>query len=68
MIVFGGWDGNETLNHIMVYNILENSWKIINDAKGSIKGRYRHTAVNTDKSMYVFGGIDQDQERFNDIY
>ena len=60
MIVFGGWDGNETLNHILIYKIVENKWKIINDAKGSIKGRYRHTAVNTDKSMYVFGGIDQD--------
>lgn len=68
MIVFGGWDGNETLNHILKYNISENTWKIIDDAKGLIKGRYRHTAVNTKKTMYVFGGIDQEQERFNDIY
>ena len=68
MIVFGGWDGNETLSHILKYNVVENKWTVIDDAKGSIKGRYRHTAVCTEKAMYVFGGIDQEQERFNDIY
>ena len=59
MYVFGGWDGSETLNNILHYNIIENHWKIILDAKGSIKGRYRHTAVSNHKAMYVFGGIDQ---------
>lgn len=33
-----------------------------------MKGRYRHTATTTETSMFVFGGIDQYQERFSDIY
>ena len=35
--------------------------------KGNVKGRYRHSACATQTSMFIFGGIDQNQERFNDI-
>ncbi len=30
--------------------------------------RYRHTAVTLGTSMFVFGGIDCFQKRFNDLY
>lgn len=68
MFVFGGWDGNETLNDIKVFNIETSSWQTLANVKGSVKGRYRHTAACNDHAMYIFGGIDQQQERFNDIY
>ena len=58
MLIFGGWDGNQTLSDIVEYRISSSLWKHI-DSKGSIKGRYRHTAAANDKAMYVFGGIDQ---------
>ena len=35
--------------------------------KGTVKGRYRHSACANQSSMFIFGGIDQNQERFNDI-
>ncbi|CAD7960621.1 unnamed protein product [Amoebophrya sp. A120] len=30
--------------------------------------RYRHSAIVLANSMYVFGGVDKDQKRFNDLY
>eukprot|EP00392_Amoebophrya_sp_AT5.2_P010688 g10753.t1 len=30
--------------------------------------RYRHSAVVLSDSMYVFGGVDKDQRRFNDLH
>jgi N-acetylneuraminic acid mutarotase len=67
MLIFGGWDGNQTLSDILEYNLVSNQWDQV-EAKGTIKGRYRHSAASNDKAMYVFGGIDQQQERFNDIH
>lgn len=58
MYVFGGWDGNETMNDIQIYNIELHNWRSLSNVKGSIKGRYRHTASANDYAMYVFGGID----------
>ena len=68
LYIFGGWDGGETLNDIQVYDIERNQWRVLSNIKGSIKGRYRHTSAFNDYAMYIFGGIDQQQERFNDIY
>ena len=34
---------------------------------GSIEGRYRHSASSTQSAMYIFGGINQQQKRFNDV-
>ena len=59
MYVFGGWDGNVTLDHLIVYDFENNQWFYVEDVKGQIKGRYRHSACTTETSMYVFGGIDQ---------
>jgi len=59
MVIFGGWDGNVTLNDICFFDLEDMSWYQISNVKGQIKGRYRHSAVATDSSMFVFGGIDQ---------
>ena len=59
MYVFGGWDGTETLNHLNAFDLEKNVWLEFQGMKGSIKGRYRHSACATQTSMYIFGGIDQ---------
>jgi hypothetical protein len=56
--VFGGWDGNITLSDLNVYDIENNLWFSLENVKGSIKGRYRHSSAATNTSMFVFGGID----------
>lgn len=68
MYIFGGWDGVATLADLYAYDLEKKKWSEIK-TKGQItpKGRYRHTSVATDRCMYVFGGIDQYQERFNDV-
>jgi len=68
MYVFGGWDGNITLNDLNVFDLEKQIWLVLTNVKGQIKGRYRHTSTCTNLSMFVFGGIDQYQERFNDIH
>ena len=68
MYVFGGWDGNVTLNDLNVFNLDTCQWFQLTSVKGQIKGRYRHSATKTETSMFIFGGIDQTQERFNDIH
>lgn len=59
MYVFGGWNGIETLNDVQVFNLDTHTWLTIQDVKGVIKGRYRHTAAGNETSMFIFGGIDQ---------
>jgi hypothetical protein len=68
MYVFGGWDGNVTLNDLNAFDFQNNVWYLMANVKGQIKGRYRHSATATETSMFIFGGIDQYQERFNDIH
>lgn len=34
MYVFGGWDGNVTLDDLIAYDFETNSWFFINDVKG----------------------------------
>jgi hypothetical protein len=58
MVVFGGWDGNVTLDDLGLFDFEQNVWIKFLSIKGSIKGRYRHSAIATDRSMFIFGGID----------
>jgi hypothetical protein len=67
MMVFGGWDGSVTLNDLNIFDLVNHIWIAPNRVTGEVKGRYRHSSSSTDNSMFIFGGIDQQQERFNDI-
>ena len=58
MYVFGGWDGNITLNDLNVFDMDTHVWMQLINVNGQIKGRYRHAATATEKSMFIFGGID----------
>jgi hypothetical protein len=67
MYVFGGWDGNITLNDLSVFDLHLCIWLRPRQIQGSIEGRYRHTSSSTSRAMYVFGGINLAQKRFNDV-
>eukprot|EP00347_Sterkiella_histriomuscorum_P009022 403342827 len=69
MFIFGGWNGHDTLDDIYQYSFASNFWYELKRAKGpKPKPRYRHTAVMCGGSMIVFGGVDTDQQRFNDLF
>jgi len=59
MMVFGGWDGSVTLNDLNIFDLRHHIWMAPRNVTGEVKGRYRHSSSATDKSMFIFGGIDQ---------
>lgn len=68
MYVFGGWDGNVTLNDLSVFDLDNHIWLQPKKFNGNIEGRYRHTACASQRAMYIFGGINLAQKRFSDIH
>ena len=68
MYIFGGWDGQMTLNDLSIFDMNSRIWLQPRRMHGNIEGRYRHTACATQNAMYVFGGINLALKRFNDIH
>ena len=56
-----------TLNDLSVFDLDLCIWLRPRQIQGSIEGRYRHTASSTSRAMYIFGGINLAQKRFNDV-
>ncbi|RLN98277.1 hypothetical protein BBJ28_00003559 [Nothophytophthora sp. Chile5] len=67
LIIFGGWDGRDTLNDLFEYNFVTNEWRKVETSGNSPPHRYRHTAVIFGDNMFVFGGVDKTHSRFNDL-
>uniref|UniRef100_K3WQL2 Uncharacterized protein n=1 Tax=Globisporangium ultimum (strain ATCC 200006 / CBS 805.95 / DAOM BR144) TaxID=431595 RepID=K3WQL2_GLOUD len=67
LIVFGGWDGRDTLNDLFEFNFVTNEWRKMETRGTSPPHRYRHTAVIFGDNMFVFGGVDKTHSRFNDL-
>lgn len=67
LIVFGGWDGRDTLNDLFEYSFVTNEWRKMETKGNSPPHRYRHTAVIFGDNMFVFGGVDKTHSRFNDL-
>ncbi|ETI47587.1 hypothetical protein L916_07974 [Phytophthora nicotianae] len=67
LIVFGGWDGRDTLNDLYEYSFVTNEWRKMETTGNSPPHRYRHTAVIFGDNMFVFGGVDKTHSRFNDL-
>lgn len=67
LLVFGGWDGRDTLDDLHQYDFHTNVWSPIATTGRSPPHRYRHTAVIYGDSMFVFGGVDKAHSRFNDL-
>ena len=69
MYIFGGWNGHDTLDDLYQYSFASNYWYEIRRIKGEKPlPRYRHCAVVCNQNLYIFGGVDTSQQRFNDIY
>ena len=47
MYIFGGWDGQVTLNDLSVFDLIACIWLRPKRIQGIIEGRYRHTACST---------------------
>lgn len=68
MFVFGGWDGHDTLQELLEYNISSNMWIQLPARGAPPRARYRHTAVVCGDAMFTFGGVDKTQYRFPDLH
>lgn len=68
MFVFGGWDGWACLDDFLEYSFTTNIFYEIRRASGKRPTpRYRHDSVVINDKLFVFGGVDHHQKRFNDI-
>lgn len=67
LIVFGGWDGKDTLNDLYSYGFEDQEWTKLQATGSPPPHRYRHTSVIFDHSMFVFGGVDKQHCRYNDL-
>jgi leucine-zipper-like transcriptional regulator 1 len=67
LVIFGGWDGRDTLNDLYEFSFETQEWKKLATAGTPPPHRYRHTAVIHENNMFVFGGVDKTHSRFNDF-
>ena len=69
MYIFGGWNGFETLDELFYFSMISNIWYEIRLISG-IKphSRYRHSSVILGKSLFIYGGVDQKQKKFNNLH
>lgn len=68
MYIFGGWDGHDTLQELLEYNVSSNTWVTLQPDGVVPRARYRHTAVVCGDGMFTFGGVDKSQYRFPDLH
>mmetsp|Transcript_117160 Transcript_117160/g.373174 ORF Transcript_117160/g.373174 Transcript_117160/m.373174 type:complete len:792 (+) Transcript_117160:52-2427(+) len=68
MYIFGGWDGHDTMQELVEYNISSNMWVQLPPHGTAPRARYRHTAVVCGDAMFTFGGVDKTQYRFPDLH
>ena len=69
MFVIGGWNGHDTMDDIYQYSFPSKLWFEIRRLKGvRPKPRYRHCAVALKNTIFIFGGVDTSQQRFNDLF
>ena len=69
MFVIGGWNGHDTMDDIYQYSFPSKLWFEIRRLKGvRPKPRYRHSAVVMNSTIFIFGGVDTSQQRFNDLF
>ena len=69
MYVFGGWDGHDTLDDLYQYSFTSKIWYELRRTQGvKPNPRYRHSCVVYQNSLFIFGGVDKTQTRYNDLY
>jgi hypothetical protein len=69
IFVWGGWDGRKTLDELWRYDLLLSRWDQILPQTGIVPPhRYRHAVGIQGPIMTIFGGVDQDHKRYNDLW
>ncbi|CAD8099772.1 unnamed protein product [Paramecium sonneborni] len=69
MFIFGGWDGTSCLDEMYEYSFVTNTFYEIRRCSGQKpKARYRHEALVYNSNMFLFGGVDHLQIRYNDLH
>jgi len=67
MLVFGGWNGHDTLDDLYEFSVTTGQWYSV-PGRGEVPpSRYRHSAVVHGCCMFIFGGVDKRQARFADL-
>ena len=67
--VFGGWNGKKCLNDFYEYSCESQLWYEIKLFSGmNPSDRYRAEGAICDNNLYIFGGVNSKQIRFNDLY
>ena len=65
------WTTSTTIASVslgIILKLVSNNWYEIKKVKGTKpQARYRHSAVVIDNQMIVFGGVDAEQKRYNDV-
>jgi len=67
MYVFGGWDGFKTLDELYTYSFASNYW-YLEKVRNKPPSRYRHSSTLIGSSVFIFGGVDANMIRYNDLY
>lgn len=74
MVIFGGFVNGERTNEIFKYSIRDNKWTKIERQSDDVPcPRAGHSAVlryldNDKRSMVIFGGKDEDNEKLKDVW
>lgn len=67
MYVFGGWNGYNTLDELYTYSFASNYW-YLEKCRTKPPSRYRHASTLIGCCIYIFGGVDTNMTRFDDLY
>jgi leucine-zipper-like transcriptional regulator 1 len=69
MIIFGGFVNGIHSNEIFEYNIETKEWNYLKPESDECPvGRVAHSAVLFENEMYIFGGLNEEDERGNDLW
>ena len=68
MFVFGGFNHPDTLQDLWEYNFALSRWEEHISAGSPPQDRYRHSSVVLDDRLVIFGGLNAQRERFNDVH
>lgn len=68
MFVFGGFNHPRTLDDLWEFNFPLSRWEEHVPTGAPPRDRYRHSSVVLGDRLIIFGGINSQRERFNDVH
>ena len=67
MFIFGGFIHPNTLNDLWEFNTPQSRWEKIEAGGQPPSDRYRHSSVVIDRYLIIYGGINANRVRFNEV-